>query len=816
MEFLSWHYSEGIQYYIQSCIDTVKYVLHAFSPMLLLETMFSPYKRIIVVEKGPGFNMSKKLEAMSFNFISRFIGAIVRISLIFSAFILIVISLIGGIVGFFFWLFIPFLGWSVYQNKQKRPEHIIHLIYERLSQNKVSVIRTIFDNASGAFVLSHVGVSLDDLEKNARLDSFSIEQLKEAKTYRQLIDVLIANETWSRDFFYSYGITASDFATVCDWWDRKMSSAIDNSKGVFGKPGMALELTFGYTPTLNRYVVDLSSPQSFSHHLIGRADLVNRIERTLTSGQSIFLTGEVGVGKKTVLYEFAHRAEKGLLGDAMSFKRILEFDYNAFLSGATDVNQKKNELSLVLAEAAFAGNVVLVIRDIHRILSNETEGYDFTDVFEPLLETKALKIIAVSSNSEYERYLSPNTRMRKFFEKIEVTTPTKDEALQILLESVNRNETLSNLLVTYQAIKQMLDKSDEYVTDTPFPEKVLELLDACVTFANQKNKRTIDVSDVNMLLSEKTGISFANLDTQEKGKLANIEDLIHERLVNQKSAVTLIAKTLRSKTVGIVKENRPIGSFLFLGPTGVGKTETAKVLSRVYYGTEDAIIRFDMAEYGTNDSAERLIGSVSRNTPGDLTTAIKNKPASLLLLDELEKASPEVYNIFLTLLDEGYITDNFGNRINCKNLFVIGTSNAGAEFIRQLVETQTPKDRMQQEVVNFILKERIFSPEFINRFDGVVVYEPLTEEHLQEVAHHMLDDLAKNLENKNIHLTFGDDVLKKLSRDGFDPAFGARPMRRIVNLELGDILGRAILSDEITSGDTIHLTAYDDFGWEKV
>ena len=223
-----------------------------------------------------------------------------------------------------------------------------------------------------------------------------------------------------------------------------------------------------------------------------------------------------------------------------------------------------------------------------------------------------------------------------------------------------------------------------------------------------------------------------------------------------------------------------------------------------------------MSEYSSNDGLERLIGSVNRNTPGALTTAIKNKPAGLLLLDEIEKASPEIYNVFLTLLDEGYITDSFGKRINCKNLFVIGTSNAGAEFIRQLVESQTPKEAMQTQVVNYILEKGIFSPEFINRFDGVVVYEPLSEEHLAEIAKHMLTDLSVNLENKNIHLTYDDEVLTKLAKDGFDPAFGARPMRRIVNLELGDILGRAILSDDINAGDTIKLTAYDDFGWEKV
>ena len=563
MEFLAWHYSEGIQYYIRSCIDTVKYVLHTFSPMLLLETLFSPYKRIIVVESGPGFDIQRKFEAVTFNFVSRFIGVFVRLTLILSSFVLLLISVVGGLVGFLFWILIPLLGLSVYQKRERQPGRVAGKILAELKANSTNPIRTIFQSDPGKFVLTHLGISLSELETNAKQEPLPFAN-QEAANFKELVAFLLAHDVWNRDFFYSHGITPEDVLAVSDWWDTRAQASSETFEGIFGRPGIALELTYGYTPTLNHYVTDLSTPQSFSHHLIGRGEVVQRIERTLSSGQSIFLTGEVGVGKKTVLYEFAHRAANGLLGENMSYKRILEFDYNAFLSGATDVNQKKSELSQVLAEAAYAGNVILVIRDIHRILSSETEGYDFTDVFEPLLEKRSLKIIAVSSNSEYEQYLAPNSRMKKFFEKIEITVPTKTEALQILLESVNRSETLSNLSISYQAIKQMLDKSDEYITDTPFPEKVLELLDACVTFVSQKKKQTIDIDDVNEVLAEKTGISFVSLDATAKDKLGNIEDLIHTRLVNQSSAVTLIAKTLRSKTVGVVSEKRPIGSFLFL------------------------------------------------------------------------------------------------------------------------------------------------------------------------------------------------------------------------------------------------------------
>ncbi len=248
-----------------------------------------------------------------------------------------------------------------------------------------------------------------------------------------------------------------------------------------------------------------------------------------------------------------------------------------------------------------------------------------------------------------------------------------------------------------------------------------------------------------------------------------------------------------------------MGSFLFLGPTGVGKTETAKVLARVYYGDESSILRFDMADFAGNEGFERLIGSINRNLPGALTTAIKNKPASLLLLDEIEKATTDINNLFLTLLDEGVITDAFGRKINGRHLFVIATTNAGAEYIRQLVSKGIRGEELQKETVEYVLKEGIFSPEFLNRFDGVVVYEPLNHEDLVKIALLIMEDLGRSLAKKDIHLVVRSDTAEKLAREGFDPAFGARPIRRIVDIHIADIIGKAILEDKIKAGDKISI-----------
>ncbi|KKQ51310.1 hypothetical protein A2865_03690 [Candidatus Woesebacteria bacterium RIFCSPHIGHO2_01_FULL_39_17] len=818
MEFLAWHYTKGINYYLKSWLSTVNWFTHYFSLPLLLKTLFSPWKRMVVTDASAGFNFQKKFEAFTFNLVSRGVGAMVRFILFWTGLILIIFGFVGGAIGIVFWVIMPFFGLSVYSKYKRQVKNYVSELLFKIKSEKLEPLTVIFDSTAGLFVLSRININSAELLQNANMKKITFAK-ESFESFEEVITYLIKNNVWKDEFFNKKEITAEDLILAASWWDRKQSEETSFDEPYFGRPGIALELTFGYTPVLNQYSVDLSLPQSFSHRLIGRGQIVSRMERVLTAGSSVLLMGQPGVGKKTVVLEFARRAASGELGREMAYKRVLEFDYNALLSNATDVNKKKTELAEILAEASSAGNIILMFRDIQRLINPEVEGYDFTDVIEGHLEKRALKIIAVSTNTEYERFIAGNLRIRKYLEKVEVTPPTKDEAMQILIDAAKRWELLTGLLITVPSLRHILEESDRYITEVPFPEKALELLDAVISLKEQQGGGILVIDDVNIVLAEKTGISFARLTGEEKKRLEKIEDIIHERLIDQDIAISLIGKTLRAKTVGVVKEDRPLGSFLFLGPTGVGKTETAKVLAKVYYGASENILRFDMAEYSGREGLERLIGSVSKNLPGALTTAIKNKPASLLLLDEIEKATKEIYNLFLSLLDEGIITDAFGKKIVCRHLFVIGTSNAGAEFVRQLVNRGISGEELQKSVVNHVLEKEIFSPEFLNRFDGVVVYEPLKPDDLVKIAHLMLLELAENLKKKNITLTLTDDTAQKLAKDGYDPAFGARPMKRILNIVLGDLIGRAILKGEINEGDKIKLLpgeGKEEFRLEKV
>ncbi|KKQ43251.1 MAG: hypothetical protein US60_C0005G0011 [Microgenomates group bacterium GW2011_GWC1_37_8] len=805
MEFLTWFYSNGVEYYITSWRSTISWIFHFFSLSLLLKTLFAPWKRLVVADTSPGFNLQKKFEAFTFNLISVVIGAIVRFTLFWVGLFIIGLVVFGGAAGLLFWLILPFFGLPVYKKFKNQPSNFMQSLLFSVKAVKEAPLTVIFSSEPGQFVLTHTGLLHDELVKNADLKNINFDSLT-SNTFKELMQKLLGAKVWSEEFFNQLGIEANDILLSADLWDKKQADETKLEEEPLGRPGLGLELTFGYTPTLNQYVTDLSLPLPYSHRLIGRQEIVSRMERVLQSGSSVLLIGQPGVGKKTVVLEFARRAAGGELGRDMSFKRVLEFDYNSLLSSGMDVNQKKTKLTEILAEASAAGNIILMVRDIHRLTNMQLEGYDYTDIIESHLEKRKLKIIAVSSSTDYERFLAQNLRLRKYLEKVEVTPPSLEEAMQILLEAAKRWEILTSVIITIPTLRHILEESDRYVTEVPFPEKALEFLDGVVAYCQQAGKKIALIDDANKVLEERTGISFARLTQEEKKRLGEIESIIHQRLIDQDSAVNLIGKALRSKSIGVVKEDRPLGSFLFLGPTGVGKTETAKVLAKVYYGNEENILRFDMAEYSGGEGLERLIGSVSKNLPGALTTAIKNKPASLLLLDEIEKASREIYNLFLALLDEGVITDAFGKKIIARNLFVIGTSNAGAEYIRNLISQGIKGDELQKKVVNNVLEKEIFSPEFLNRFDGVIVYEPLGHDELVKIAQILLAELTENLKKKNIFLQASDETAVKVAQDGYEPEFGARPMKRIINLILGDLIGKALLSGAIKEGDKIKIT----------
>ncbi|MBI2008269.1 ATP-dependent Clp protease ATP-binding subunit, partial [Candidatus Amesbacteria bacterium] len=718
MDFLSWHFTIGLRIYFKRWYFALARVNHYFSLPQLLLTLFSPWKRLLEQDNIPGFHPLRELEQLTFNLISRGIGAFVRICLFIVGSLVMAAVLLTGTLGLIVWLIIPFVSYPYYfKNFHPRP-------------------------ASVEFFLSHAGLSGLKLPKSLPIFSSLVK----------LVDHLTRLPDFSADKLRHLGVTVEDLQLAARWWDQLNYQTDPLSVELsFSRAGIGQQLVFGYTPQLDKYVTDYTvSHSAFASHLVGREAVVNQVERSLSVGKSVLIIGQPGVGKRTVALEFARRASGGQFGTDMSYKRVLELDYNFLLSDSFDINAKKSKLSQLLAEAASAGNVILVLRDLHRLVNPAVEGLDFLDVFESYFNR--LPIIAVTTQVDYERFLAPLTRLHKYFDPVTITPPTKDEATAILLDSAISWETKTGVVVTTPALRAIIVGSDRFITEIPFPEKALELLDNVVAFAQRQKISHVTVDHVNAVLSEKTGVPLARLTTRERDLLKGLETALHTRLVNQETAVSAIAKSLRARALGVRDDRRPIGSFLFLGPTGVGKTQTAKVLAETYYGSANYILRYDMAEYSGSEGLLRLIGSSQINQPGSMTTAIKNRPASLLLLDEIEKSSPEVYNLFLALLDEGEITDGQNRKILCRHLFVIATSNAAAEFIREQVNAGLHGESLQSAVLEYVQTQHLFSPEFLNRFDGVVVFEPLTPVHLTQIAQLLLTELQENLLQKNLHL----------------------------------------------------------------
>jgi len=802
MDFIKWHFTYSLNYYFKSSKNSIQNIIDFFSPTILLTTLFSPWKRLVLSKRTAFLDLRGKLEVFSFNLISRLIGALIRCVILVLGISVIFISFFGSIFGFLIWVLFPFFSFTLYKRYLRKPNIYIQKLTSEFRKSP-DPFSSLFKSEAGNFWLNHLGLNFESLEKNFEKTSFKIEE--DAKSMKQIVEGIIKKNLIKETFLNKNGLSKKDMLLAASWWDEKLEEESAKEEGFFKGYPLALELSFGYTPTLDHYATELIPPSSFSHHLIGRKKVIEKIQEVFSIGKDVILVGHPGVGKKTVLLELAKRSREKKLIKELCFKRLFELDYNFLLSESYDLNYKKKLLATIFEEAESAGNVILVLKDIQRLTNPQFEGYDFTDIFEKYLEKKNFKLIAISTLSDYERFISPSIRLKKYLEKVEVEPPDKEEALEILIQAAKNWERKTSLIITIPALRKIIEGSDEFITEIPFPEKALELLDYMVSLGQKNNLKILGLNEAKLILSEKTGISFLSLSKSEEGRLKKLEEIIHQRLINQDDAVNLIAKILRAKTTQVVSEKKPIGSFLFLGPTGVGKTETAKVLARVYFGSEKSIIRFDMAEYSGEEGLERLIGSISKNLPGELTSQIKNKPFSLLLLDEIEKAPRQIYNLFLTLLDEGYIKDAFGKKIIGRNLFIIGTSNAGASFVKELVEKGIRGEGLQEKVIDFCIKNQIFSPEFLNRFDGVVVFQPLKTDDVIKIAQLMLSDLQENLYKKNIYFTPTLSLAKKIASESFSPSFGARPMKRLINLELGDLIAKSILSGKIAEGDKIEI-----------
>jgi ATP-dependent Clp protease ATP-binding subunit ClpC len=574
----------------------------------------------------------------------------------------------------------------------------------------------------------------------------------------------------------------------------------------------------GYTLTLDQYSIDWrkEAEKWVYKETVGHKNEIKQLEMVLarSSMSNALIVGEVGTGRKSIVEALAQKCYMQNTLPELNNKRVVELDMVALLTRIQDPEKLEFVIDQIFQEVILAGNVILVIDDFHNFVGQDSKkagAFDVSGILGKYLPLPNFQFIAIASFDGLHRNIEKNSSLLEYFRKIEVSEITETETIIILQNLALELELKYKILVLYPAIREIVNLTARYFPSTPFPKKAIDILDEVVVYVSTlKNLSTgrqesvVLPSHIAKIVSDKAQIPIGKMDFKEKEVLLNLENLIHERLVNQEEAVREISIAMRRARAEISSKKRPMGTFLFLGPTGVGKTETAKALAQIYFTSEDKMIRIDMSEFQAIADIPRLIGAISPvEMQGLLTTPVREAPFSLVLLDEIEKAHPNILNLFLQVLDEGHITDGQGRKVVFTNTIIICTSNAGALEIFKQVEA---KEKLNKDkVIDSLFEKNIFRPEFINRFDATVIFHPLTKDNLLKIAQLTLKSLQKNLKEKEIDFEITEPLKAKIVEMSYKPEFGAREMRRVVQDNVENNIAEALLSDKLPKGSKFEI-----------
>ncbi len=596
------------------------------------------------------------------------------------------------------------------------------------------------------------------------------------------------------------------------------------------------------------------------------------------------LIGDPGVGKTAIAEGLAQKIVEGNIPEILRDKRIVTLDLSAMVAGSKYRGEFEERLKNVMNEIREAKNIILFIDEMHTIIgAGAAEGaIDASNILKPALARGEVQAIGATTLDEYKKHVEKDSALERRFQPVQVGAPTKEESIQILEGLRDKYEAHHKVKITDEALKAAVELSDRYITDRFLPDKAIDLIDEAASRVrikifttppdlkkleeklasleaekaeaissqdyeraatirdkvqdikkqledekrnwNDKAKSKINVvgeEEIAAIVSSWTGIPVTKLAEEESKRLLNLESILHGRVIGQEEAVRAVAKAIKRARVGLKDPKRPVGSFIFLGPTGVGKTELSRALAESIFGDENSIIRIDMSEYMEKHTVSRLIGSppgyVGYEEGGQLTDKVRRKPYSVILFDEIEKAHPDVFNILLQILEDGRLTDGKGRLVDFKNTVVIMTSNAGATAIKKQKvlgftasanEKQDAYESMKENVMEEL--KRIFRPEFLNRLDEIIVFHELSEEHLKSIVELMLKSLTGRIKELDIHVDITDEAKALLVKKGYDPVYGARPLRRAIQKMVEDQLSEEMLKGDIKPGSNVIIDTEDD------
>lgn len=706
-------------------------------------------------------------------------------------------------------------------------------------QNSDLLIGTLLDSRDLDFILMRLGYNRDAVLPYLKKFPDKVDvvgnairalEIAVAESHHQIEtgDMFIAlseKEQSLINFLSDINVETADLANIVYWQTSVIRNHIKYQRRVFDPDnlhltgGVGRDWVYGFTPLLKQYAHDITASiaeRGINLEIVGHNREIAQMEESLTRGHggNVLLVGEAGVGKKTTLLGFAQKVYEGRAAGDLNNKHVVEIDLDALLAGAGDGGEITQRITAIFNEAAYAGNMIVFVENIQNLFSSGDAGkVNAVEVLLPFLEVPGLYIVGSCDISSYSKYIATNSKLVESFSRVDIEEPILKEMYRILEDAIPAIEYHTNSLISYSAIKEAIRDADKYIMNIPNPEKSINLLDGATAKASSARGQTIiTAQDIDKYVAEKYDVPSVDAGEEEKQKLLNLENTMHQRVVGQRQAIDAIANALRRARAGVVDSKKPIGSFLFLGTTGVGKTETAKALAEAYFGDSEKMIRFDMSEFQNKQDIYRFIGSNmgEQEEPGLLTTAVREHPFSLLLFDELEKANPDILNLFLQILDEGHLTDGSGRKVSFTNTIIIATSNAGSQLIRQSIDSGIQYETLRKQLLNYIIDNSIYRPEFINRFSGVIVFSPLSQAEVKEIAALMIKNLATDLyKNKGVKMRVAGDAVAYLAQLGFDPTMGARPMARVIEEKLEDMLAKRLLSGEINKGDEITVTRQD-------
>jgi len=563
--------------------------------------------------------------------------------------------------------------------------------------------------------------------------------------------------------------------------------------------------------------------------LVGREQEIERVMQVLSrrSKNNPVLVGEPGVGKTAVVEGLAQKIVAGDVPETLQDKQIYSLDMGAIVAGSRYRGDFEERIKKILKEVRSRGDVILFIDEIHTLVgAGAAEGaIDAANILKPMLARGEIQTVGATTLDEYRKYIEKDAALERRFQPVKVEQPTVAMTIEILKGLRDRYETHHSVTITDQAIVAAANLADRYVADRFLPDKAIDLIDeagsrlrirrmqAAVTEEGTTNFDVVDEEVIAEVLAVWTGIPVMRLTEEETARLLRMEDELHKRVIGQEEAVTSISRAIRRARAGLKDPKRPAGSFIFLGPTGVGKTELAKTLAEFLFDDQDALIQLDMSEYMEKHNVARLVGAppgyVGYEEGGQLTEAVRRKPFSVVLFDEIEKAHPDVFNTLLQILEDGRLTDSQGRTVDFKNTVLIMTSNLGTQDLRKAgigfskTSEGTSYDKMKGKAVDALKAH--FRPEFLNRIDDTIVFHELTKNEVVEIVDTFMARVTTQLELQGIGLSLTDGAKQFLADRGYDPELGARPLRRTVQTFVEDELSEKLLWREFRSGDTIHI-----------